>query len=112
MPNNFLKIGHRGAMGYQPENTLISFEKAIQLGVDMIEMDVEKCKTGELIIIHDQKVDRTTNGEGYVADFSFEEIKKLDAGNGEKIPTVQEVLNLVKNRVKINLELKNPDVYQ
>ena len=60
------KIGHRGAMGYEPENTLLSFKKAIELNVDMIELDVHVCKTGEVVVIHDDKVDRTTNGKGFV----------------------------------------------
>jgi len=101
-----LKIGHRGAMGYEPENTLASFSKALALGVDMIELDVYVLKTGELVVIHDDKVDRTSDGHGYVEDLSFEDIRKLDVGNGETIPTLEEVINLVDRRVPINIELK------
>lgn len=90
-----LKIGHRGAMGYEPENTLRSFRKAIELNVDMIELDVYVCKTGELVVIHDDKLDRTTNGKGNVSDTSFQELRKLNAGEEEKIPTLQEVLDLL-----------------
>jgi len=101
-----LRIGHRGAMGYAPENTLKSFQKALELGVDMIELDVCKCKSGELVIIHDDKVNRTTDGEGYIIDKIFEEVRSLDAGEGEKIPTLQEVLDLVDQKVEVNIELK------
>ena len=105
----FLKIGHRWAAGYEPENTLASFQKAIDLNVDMIELDVYLCKTGELVVLHDPKVDRTTNGIGYIEDKTFEELRKLDAGKGEKIPTLQEVLDLVDKRVQVNIELKWAD---
>ena len=91
-------IGHRGAMGYEPENTLRSFQKALDLGVDMIEFDVHLCKSGELVVFHDEKVNRTTNGQGYIAQKSLEKLKELDAGQGEKIPTLEEVLDLVKGK--------------
>ncbi|HMH70074.1 MAG TPA: glycerophosphodiester phosphodiesterase family protein [Candidatus Saccharimonadales bacterium] len=99
-------IGHRGACGHEPENTLASFKKALELGVDMIELDVYSLKDGELVVIHDDKVDRTTNGTGYVADFIFEELRSLDAGNGEKIPLLGEVLDLINGQVPVNIELK------
>lgn len=101
-----LKIGHRGAMGYEPENTLASFKKALGLGIDAVELDVYVCKTGELVVIHDDKVDRTTNGKGYVAEKTFEELRFLDAGKGEKIPTLEEVLDLIDKKVVVNIELK------
>ena len=101
-----LKIGHRGAMGYKPENTLSSFKKAIELNVDMVELDVYVCATGELVVIHDDKVDRTTNSRGHVSDKSFQELRKLDAGKGEKIPSLSEVLDLIDRKVKVNIELK------
>jgi len=101
-----LKFGHRGAMGYAPENTLKSFKKAIDLNVDMIELDVYICKSGELVVIHDDKVDRTTNGKGYVIEKTLTELKKLDAGEAEKIPTLDEVLDFINRRVKVNIELK------
>jgi glycerophosphoryl diester phosphodiesterase len=106
MKHKIIKIGHRGAMGYEPENTLRSFKKALELKVDMIELDVYTLKSGETIVIHDDKVDRTTNGQGYVMDKNFEDIRILDAGKGEKIPTLQEVLDLVSRKVKVNIELK------
>ncbi len=101
-----LKIGHRGAMGYAPENTLSSFKKALELNVDMIELDIHACKSGELVVIHNNKVDGTTNGQGYVAEKTFKELRGLDAGKGEKIPTLNEVLNFIDKRVKVNIELK------
>jgi len=99
-------IGHRGAAGYEPENTLISFKKALELGVDMIELDVYVLASEEVIVMHDNKVDRTTNGSGYVTDYTFAELRKLDAGHGEKVPLLSEVLDLVDKRVPVNIELK------
>ena len=101
-----LRIGHRGACGYEPENTLRSFNRALQLHVNMIELDVHVCVSGEIVVIHDSKVDRTTNGTGYVADKTLDELRTLDAGKGERIPTLQEVLDLVNRKVKTNIELK------
>jgi len=101
-----LKIGHRGACGYEPENTLRSFRKAIELGVDMIEFDVHKCLTGELVIIHDETVDRTTNGQGEVMKKTLKELKELDAGQGERIPTLKEALALIDKKTQVNVELK------
>ena len=101
-----LKIGHRGAAGYAPENTLLSFQKAMDLGVDMIELDVYVCKTGELVVIHDEKVERTTNGTGYIREKTFSELRSLDAGQWESIPLLTEVLDLVDRKIQINIELK------
>ena len=103
---SILKIGHRGASGYEPENTLSSFRKALELGVNAIELDVHLCRTGEIVVIHDETVDRTTNGSGLVAEMSLEELRKFDAGNGQKIPTLAEVLRLVKGWIIVNIELK------
>ena len=101
-----VKIGHRGARGYLPENTMLSFKKAIELGADMIEFDVHRCRTGELVVVHDDAVDRTTNGKGSVRDMTKQEIRLLDAGMGEKIPVFEEVLEMVNRRVMVNIELK------
>jgi len=100
-------IGHRGARGIEPENTMGSYRKAIELKVDYIECDVHKTKDGKIVLIHDHTVDRTTNGKGLVSDFSFDEIRKLDAGKGEKIPTLQELLDLARGKVKLHIELKD-----
>jgi glycerophosphoryl diester phosphodiesterase len=98
--NPFLKIGHRGASGYEPENTLISFEKAIDLNVDGIELDVHLSFDGELVVIHDETIDRTTNGKGFVNLFTASELKKYG------IPKLIEVLDLVNRNCFVNIELK------
>ena len=101
-----LRIGHRGAAGHVPENTLASFEKAVLLDCDMTELDVHLCKSGELVVIHDESVDRTTNGKGLVSELSLDELKLLDAGGGERIPMLYEVLSLLRGMIKLNIELK------
>jgi glycerophosphoryl diester phosphodiesterase len=98
--NSILKIGHRGAKGYEPENTLISFEKAIDLKVDGIELDVHLSSDGILMVIHDETIDRTTNGKGFVNQFTALELKKYG------IPTLTEVLDLANRHCFINIELK------
>ncbi|MEM2913929.1 MAG: glycerophosphodiester phosphodiesterase family protein, partial [Candidatus Bathyarchaeia archaeon] len=85
-----LKVGHRGARAYEPENTLRSFKKAIDLGVDAVELDVRRTKDNELVVIHDAEVDKTTNGKGLVNMLTLREIKQLDTKKGEKIPTLEE----------------------
>jgi len=100
-------IGHRGARGIEPENTIRSFKKALELSVDYIECDVHLTKDGQIILMHDHTVDRTTNGTGPVNSFTYDEIRKLDAGKGEKIPTLQELLDLAKGKVKLHIELKD-----
>ena len=100
-------IGHRGAAGHAPENTLASVEKAISLGSDWVEVDV-RCVESELLVIHDERLERTTNGSGYVAEQSLKYLRSLDAGSGEKIPFLYEVFDLVNFRVGINVELKSP----
>ncbi len=105
-------IGHRGACGYKPENTLSSFQLAMDMNVDMIELDVYVCATGELVVIHDDAVDRTTNGHGHVIDMTFDELRSLIVEEVEQIPTLQEVIELVHRRVPINVELKGPHTAQ
>lgn len=101
----FLTIGHRGAPGHAPENTLAGFAAAAALGVDGIELDVHLAE-GRLVVIHDRRVDKTTNGTGLVAELPFAELRRLDAGNGERIPTLDEVLDLVPDHLLLNVELK------
>ena len=101
-----LRIGHRGTAGHEPENTLRSFEAAVRLGADMVEFDVHVCSSGELVVIHDETVDRTTDGSGAVARMTLRELKALDAGKEEKIPTLGEVFSLLRGRVAVNIELK------
>ncbi len=105
-----LIIGHRGTAGTASENTLASFEKAIRAGVQMVELDVHLCATGELVVIHDEKVNRTTNGKGAVARMSLAQLQQLDAGQGEKIPTLRQVLQHINRRAKVNIELKGKEV--
>ncbi|MCD4760584.1 glycerophosphodiester phosphodiesterase [bacterium] len=99
-------------MGHEPENTLRSFKKALDLDVDMVELDVHVCKSGELVVIHDETLDKNTNGTGLVADKMLTELKSLDAGQREKIPTLEEVLDLVNKQVPINIELKGKGTAQ
>ncbi len=101
-----LKIGHRGARAYAPENTITSFRKAIELDVDAIEFDVRKTKDNKLVVIHDSDVKRTTNGKGLVSDLKLVEIKELSAEGNEKIPTLEEALDFIDRKVKIFIELK------
>jgi len=101
----FLIVGHRGAAGLEPENTLRSFARAITLGVDAVELDVYSVD-GQLVVIHDDTLERTTNGRGAVMDTPFDALRRLDAGAGELIPTLDEVIDLVAERVAINIELK------
>ncbi|MBK8599580.1 MAG: glycerophosphodiester phosphodiesterase [Flavobacterium sp.] len=101
-----LKIGHRGAKGHAPENTLISFQKAIELGVDGIELDVHLTSDLQLICIHDDTLDRTTSGTGLVNSFTLSELKAERIDNLHEIPTLEEVLNLIDKKIFINIELK------
>jgi glycerophosphoryl diester phosphodiesterase len=101
-----LRIGHRGAAGYEPENTMLSLNKAVELGCDATEIDVHVCASGEVVVIHDDIVDRTTDGTGAVSELTLDELKSLDTGKGERIPTLREVLSALKGRVSLNIELK------
>ncbi|MFH0805082.1 MAG: glycerophosphodiester phosphodiesterase family protein [Patescibacteria group bacterium] len=101
-----LRVGHRGACGYEPENTIRSFERAIALGADMVELDVHVCQTGEPIVIHDETVDRTTDGHGQVARMTLAEIRQLRISGSETIPTLQEVLEVTHGRCRVNVEVK------
>ncbi|MFC9909840.1 glycerophosphodiester phosphodiesterase [Streptomyces sp. NPDC059862] len=92
---NFLTIGHRGVMGVAPENTLRSFVAAEQAGLDVIELDLHLSKDGALVVLHDTEVDRTTDGTGPVAEKTLAELRVLDAGQGERIPVFEEVLDTV-----------------
>lgn len=100
-------IGHRGACGYAPENTLASMLKAVELGVDWVEFDVMLTQDKIPIIMHDTTLNRTTSGEGKVAKTTWRDISKLDAGNGEKVPTFAELLEYLKKlKLHINIEIK------
>ncbi len=101
-----IKIAHRGASGYEPENTIRAFHKAISLDAELIECDVRISKDKKVVIIHDPKINRTTNGKGKVEDLTVEQLQEYDAGKGEKIPTLEEALNAVNRKAKMNIELK------
>jgi glycerophosphoryl diester phosphodiesterase len=111
-PNNkkVLVAAHRGDWRNAPENSILAYQKAIDMGVDIIEVDVQKTKDGHLVIMHDQTVDRTTDGKGRVSDLSLEEIKKLYLRNGlgrvthHTIPTLEETMLLVKGKVLVDLD--------
>ncbi len=99
-------ISHRGASWYEPENTLRSFKRALDMGARAIEFDVRKSLDGHLVVIHDRTVNRTTDGRGKVGSKTLEELKSLDAGGGEKIPTFEEVLGNFSGRCGFVVELK------
>jgi len=107
-------IAHRGASGSAPENTMVAFRRAIELGADWLELDVCASRDGEVVVFHDDKLDRTTNGKGRVRDHTLAELKRFDAGSsfdsgfaGEKIPSLKEVITLARtNRVGLLVEMK------
>lgn len=112
----FPKIfAHRGLSSKAPENTLSAFKGSLCYEIDGIEFDVQMSKDNKLVVIHDERLERTTNGKGFVMDYNYDELSRLDAGswfsdnfNGEKIPLLEEVLELLmKHNININIELKN-----
>lgn len=111
-------IAHRGASAYAPENTMPSFRKALALGAEGIELDVQMTKDGYLVVIHDESIDRTSNGAGRVVDMTFEELRQFDYGKwfapeftGEPIPLLQEVLTLLRDWDGVlNIEIKNNEI--
>ena len=107
--NKPLVIGHRGAMGHETENSLASIQKALDLGVDMIEIDVFKIKSGEIVVFHDDTVDRLSNGAGNIEDYNIVDLRKLILDGNHKIPTLQDVLKLIDNKTRLNIELKGAD---
>lgn len=103
-----LCIGHRGAMGHAPENTLASFRKALELGAPCVEVDVFHVDNN-LLVFHDLRLERTTNGSGHLLERDFHYLRSLNAGGGERIPTLREVFETVDMRAGVNIELKGPD---
>ncbi|MGE7766842.1 glycerophosphodiester phosphodiesterase [Peribacillus sp. NPDC096540] len=106
-------VAHRGASAYAPENTIAAYDKAVEMKADYIEIDVQRSKDGELVLIHD-----TTDGSGKVGDFTFEELRSLDAGSwkgaqfaSEQIPTFDEILDRYHGKIGILIELKAPELY-
>lgn len=115
--DGFVVIAHRGGSAYSPENTMSAFRKAVSMKAEMIELDVLLSKDGVPVVIHDATVDRTTNTKGTVSDFTLAELRKMDAGSwfdekfkGEKIPTLEEVLQFAKDKIAVNIEIKTEAV--
>lgn len=111
-------VAHRGATAYTPENTIAAFDLAVDMKADYIEIDVQRSKDGELVLIHDTTVDRTTDGTGKVGDLTLEQLRSLDAGSwkgeqfaGEPIPTFEEILDHYHGKIGILIELKAPELY-
>jgi glycerophosphoryl diester phosphodiesterase len=111
-----LRIAHRGASGHCPENTRAAFLRAIELGADMVELDCQITRDGAVVVIHDETLERTTNGRGPVRDHTLKEIKALDAGSwfgrefaGEEVLTLEEAVEILRGRVGLNLEIKGVD---
>ena len=107
-----LIIGHRGAMGHVTENTIPSIKKAIELGVDGIEIDVFRCKSGEIVVFHDKKLDRLTNSSGYIEDLSYDSINKIKVMGKYRIPQLLEVIDILPNEIFLNIELKGEETSQ
>jgi len=106
-------IAHRGASADNPENTMIAVKKALEYGADYSEIDVHQTLDGKIILMHDETLDRTTSGEGYVWDFTWDEIQRLDAGSwfgeefqGEPVPALEDIIRFVSGRIKLNIEIK------
>lgn len=116
--SEMVNVAHRGASGHAPENTMAAFEKAFEMKADYIEIDVQMTRDGRLVAIHDTTVNRTTNGNGCVGDYTLEEIQQLDAGSwfgeefaGEQIPTFEEIIDEYRGKIGILIELKSPELY-
>lgn len=102
-----LIVGHRGAPAHAPENTMRSFRTALAMGCNALEFDVQQCASGEMVVIHDRELSRTTNGSGAVATHDLAALKKLNAGEGETIPLLSEVLEEFKNKATLFIEIKS-----
>lgn len=103
-----LVIAHRGASAVEPENTLRAFARSIEMGAQMIELDLHCTRDGQVVVIHDDDLSHTTNGRGRVSRLTFDEVRQADAGKGERVPTLKETLELTRGRVQLYLEIKAP----
>ena len=108
--NAVIIIGHRGAAGYAPENTLSAFSQAIECDVDMIECDVRRCASGELVVFHDAQLDRITDGTGDVAAHTLHELQQFKVLGNERIVTLMQMLDVIEHKVKVYIELKDLDI--
>jgi glycerophosphoryl diester phosphodiesterase len=106
MTRTYKIVAHRGASAYAPENTLRAFQRAIELGADMSELDLHVSADGALVVMHNYAVDETTNGHGEIKNLTLAELQTLDAGQGEHVPTLQQVIDLVRGRNGLYIELK------
>ncbi|WP_276388595.1 glycerophosphodiester phosphodiesterase [Eudoraea chungangensis] len=106
MQDSMLIIGHRGAMGHETENSLASIQKALDMQVDMIEIDVFQIASGEIVVFHDDRIDRLTDSKGSLESLNLEGVKSLTLEGNHKIPLLTEVLDLVNHKVRLNIELK------
>lgn len=107
---NCIRIAHRGASYAYPENTLLAFRRAIEMGVDYLEIDVQVTHDGEIVVMHDETVERTTNGTGFIHTLSAAQIRELDAGRGERVPLLTEVFQLARdNNIRLCIEVKGVD---
>lgn len=109
--NRILLIGHRGASTIAPPNTLKAFEKAIELKADYSEFDIHLTKDGEIVIIHDADTFNATGVKGLIKDMTLDQIKSLDAGEGEKIPTLHELINIAKKKMGLQIEIKATNLF-
>ncbi|PTV92446.1 glycerophosphoryl diester phosphodiesterase [Halanaerobium saccharolyticum] len=100
------RIGHRGASAYEPENTLIAFDKAIELGADMVELDIRLSKDGVLMVSHDSDISKYTDGQGYIENMTAKEIQEYRIEKNQKIPTLKEVFNHLNGRCGLYIEIK------
>jgi glycerophosphoryl diester phosphodiesterase len=103
-------ISHAACKGHAPENTLLGIRRAIELGADGIEIDVHASRDGVSVLIHDETVDRTTDGSGAVSQMTLARLRKLDAGDGQRIPTLAETLDLTRGRVLLVIEVKQAGI--
>ncbi|MFO8018172.1 MAG: glycerophosphodiester phosphodiesterase family protein [Promethearchaeia archaeon] len=103
---DILIIAHRGASKSAPENTMKAFKRAIELNADYIEFDVHETKDGEIVIMHDENTHRTTGVEGEIKEMTLDELKELECGKGEKIPTLKELISLAKGKIGLQCEIK------
>ncbi len=117
--DGFIVIAHRGASAYYPENTMAAFRGAVNIGADMIELDVLLSKDNIPVVFHDAMLDKKSNGKGLVSEYTVQELKELDAGSwfdpkfrGEKIPTLEEVLIYTKDKIAVNIEIKTEAVFE
>lgn len=104
--HNILRIGHRGAMGHVTENTVESIQKAIDLNCDVIEIDVFKIKSGELMVFHDDQLDRLTNATGNIEDYTYNELQTVKVNGVYQIPTLEKIIEVINRKAVLNIELK------